>query len=119
MPVSNQWDKTGYVYPIQVAQYGLSSYSKLLSPDGRKNDRFVNCYRWSICSYSIHKAYNHGVAYEECQFFVVSILILCHGIKNCGSTVSNGNKLWINGIERELWINGIEQELWINSIERE
>ena len=28
MPISCQWNKNGYEYPIQIAQYGLSHYSK-------------------------------------------------------------------------------------------
>ena len=39
VPVSNQWDKNGYIYPIQVAQYGLSHYSKSLTTQGLKEDR--------------------------------------------------------------------------------
>lgn len=28
MPLSTQWGPQGYFYPIQIAQYGLSHYSK-------------------------------------------------------------------------------------------
>lgn len=28
MPLSTQWDKAGYYYPTQIAQYGLSHWSK-------------------------------------------------------------------------------------------
>ena len=31
VPVSTQWGPKGYFYPIQVAQYGLSHYSKNLT----------------------------------------------------------------------------------------
>nr|CAG4638290.1 EOG090X0272 [Cyclestheria hislopi] len=31
VPVSTQWEANGYYYPIQVAQYGLSHYSKNLT----------------------------------------------------------------------------------------
>ena len=31
MPVSQQWDVAGYYYPIQIAQYGLSHYSKYIA----------------------------------------------------------------------------------------
>jgi len=41
VPVSNQWDKKGYFYPIQVAQYGLSHHAKLLDENGASDDRFV------------------------------------------------------------------------------
>lgn len=41
VPVSNQWDKNGYIYPIQVAQYGLSHYSKSLTTQGLKEDRWI------------------------------------------------------------------------------
>nr|SVE76253.1 EOG090X0272 [Daphnia longispina] len=38
VPVSTQWEASGYYYPVQVAQYGLSHYSKNLSepPPKRK-----------------------------------------------------------------------------------
>nr|CAG4650783.1 EOG090X0272 [Simocephalus serrulatus]SVE94105.1 EOG090X0272 [Simocephalus serrulatus] len=37
VPVSTQWEASGYYYPVQVAQYGLSHYSKNLSePHPRK-----------------------------------------------------------------------------------
>lgn len=52
MPVTNQWKKSGHFYPIQIAQYGLSQYSKWLKelsiPKRFKNftinqkDRFLN-----------------------------------------------------------------------------
>lgn len=31
MPVSNQWNPHGYYYPTQIAQFGLSHYSKNLT----------------------------------------------------------------------------------------
>ena len=31
VPVSVQWDTRGHFYPIQIAQYGLSHYSKHLT----------------------------------------------------------------------------------------
>ena len=30
IPITIQWDINGYFYPIQIAQYGLSHYSKNL-----------------------------------------------------------------------------------------
>nr|CAG4643050.1 EOG090X0272 [Ilyocryptus agilis] len=40
VPVSTQWEATGYYYPVQVAQYGLSHYSKNLSEPSPKT-RFI------------------------------------------------------------------------------
>lgn len=31
VPISTQWGPRGYFYPIQIAQYGLSHYSKNLT----------------------------------------------------------------------------------------
>lgn len=31
VPISTQWGPQGYFYPIQIAQYGLSHYSKNLT----------------------------------------------------------------------------------------
>lgn len=35
VPVSTQWDVNGYYYPIQIAQFGLSHYSKYVLEDGQ------------------------------------------------------------------------------------
>ena len=35
VPISAQWAQKGYYYPIQIAQYGLSHYSKYLSDRSR------------------------------------------------------------------------------------
>jgi hypothetical protein len=39
VPVSTQWDVNGYFYPIQIAQFGLSHFSKYLTEGEPK--RFV------------------------------------------------------------------------------
>ena len=36
VPISTQWGPQGYHYPIQIAQYGLSHYSKYLMDKSRK-----------------------------------------------------------------------------------
>ncbi|CAK9293529.1 unnamed protein product [Gordionus sp. m RMFG-2023] len=38
VPVSNQWNSKGHFYPIQIAQYGLSHFSKSFNNDSK----FVN-----------------------------------------------------------------------------
>lgn len=35
MPISTQWGPQGYFYPIQIAQYGLSHYSKYQADPSR------------------------------------------------------------------------------------
>ena len=35
VPISTQWGPEGYFYPIQIAQYGLSHYSKYLAENTR------------------------------------------------------------------------------------
>ncbi len=35
VPISTQWGPEGYFYPIQIAQYGLSHYSKYLGETKR------------------------------------------------------------------------------------
>ena len=39
VPISTQWGPQGYFYPIQIAQYGLSHYSKYLAT--KPPDRIV------------------------------------------------------------------------------
>jgi heparosan-N-sulfate-glucuronate 5-epimerase len=37
VPVSTQWESQGYYYPTQIAQFGLSHYSKnLTEPEPRR-----------------------------------------------------------------------------------
>ena len=36
VPLSNQWSKDGYFYAVQIAQYGLSHYSKNLAEKSTK-----------------------------------------------------------------------------------
>eukprot|EP00794_Sanderia_malayensis_P015130 gene15130-16686_t len=51
VPVSNQWDKNGYFYPIQIAQFGLSHYSKYLldKKSGKVAEREkIKNERWNI-----------------------------------------------------------------------
>lgn len=31
LPVSNQWQETPYFYPVQVSQFGLQHYSRLIT----------------------------------------------------------------------------------------
>lgn len=40
VPVSNQWDRDGYYYPIQIVQYGLSHYSQYIE-DGPSSDSAI------------------------------------------------------------------------------
>lgn len=37
MPLSSQWSSDGYYYPTQIAQYGLSHYSKHIADRRRSN----------------------------------------------------------------------------------
>ncbi len=37
VPISSQWNKQGHLYPVQIAQFGLSHYSKFFSKKTVKN----------------------------------------------------------------------------------
>ena len=37
VPLSNQWGHQGYFYPIQIAQYGLSHYSKYVKKSAKSS----------------------------------------------------------------------------------
>jgi len=41
VPLSNQWGQQGYFYPIQIAQYGLSHYSKYVKKSAKSRQPFV------------------------------------------------------------------------------
>ncbi|CAH8655638.1 unnamed protein product [Schistosoma rodhaini] len=43
VPISQQWDSRGYPYPIQIAQFGLNHFSKLvISSDRAKFEKSEN-----------------------------------------------------------------------------
>ena len=42
VPVTTQWDKRGYFYATQIAQYGLAHYSKFLNMGSNKNKKILN-----------------------------------------------------------------------------
>jgi len=37
VPISSQWNPDGYYYPTQIAQYGLSHYSKYVADERRRS----------------------------------------------------------------------------------
>ena len=37
VPLSNQWGQQGYFYPVQIAQYGLSHYSKYVKKSAKSS----------------------------------------------------------------------------------
>lgn len=70
VPISTQWGPQGYFYPIQIAQYGLSHYSKNLTekpPDvkiyGVSEEREGGTVPWVVpkgCSLSKIQDQNHS-----------------------------------------------------------
>lgn len=53
VPVSMQWEAQGYYYPTQIAQFGLSHYSKnLTDPEPRRK---VNRFMLHFFSKEIYK----------------------------------------------------------------
>ena len=42
VPVSSQWNKNGHLYPVQVAQFGLSHFSKLIAHESSSRKRIPN-----------------------------------------------------------------------------
>lgn len=75
VPISTQWGPQGYFYPIQIAQYGLSHYSKNLTekpPDiktyGMTEERDGNPNLWTVpksCSLSKVRDQGHlGTVYQ-------------------------------------------------------
>nr|CAG4641504.1 EOG090X0272 [Eurycercus lamellatus] len=71
VPVSTQWEASGYYYPVQVAQYGLSHYSKNLTepPPKRRllDDGKVLAAKWQVPK----GAYVKRIFDEEKQSHVV------------------------------------------------
>jgi len=55
VPLSNQWGQQGYFYPIQIAQYGLSHYSKYVKKSAKSGRQVIiedaedgSSSRWSV-----------------------------------------------------------------------
>lgn len=47
VPLSTQWEAQGYYYPTQIAQFGLSHYSKnLTDPEPRKKVTEANFFNF-------------------------------------------------------------------------
>ena len=77
VPLSTQWGPHGYYYPIQIAQYGLSHYSKYLSggdeptttllDDGEKHDDK----RWTLVGKKVKVAhvYDTDVLSRVTEFY--------------------------------------------------
>nr|CAG4649138.1 EOG090X0272 [Scapholeberis mucronata]SVE93483.1 EOG090X0272 [Scapholeberis mucronata] len=64
VPVSTQWEASGYYYPVQVAQYGLSHFSKNISESNPREkifeDASVNTAKWQIPKgASVKRQYDH------------------------------------------------------------
>ncbi len=51
VPVSSQWNKSGHIYPVQVAQYGLSCFSKWKSSGSgrtRSQNNINDVRQWNL-----------------------------------------------------------------------
>lgn len=49
VPLSTQWEAQGYYYPTQIAQFGLSHYSKnLTDPEPRRKVNVSPSYNSSV-----------------------------------------------------------------------
>lgn len=54
VPLSTQWEIQGYYYPTQIAQFGLSHYSKnLTDPEPRKKVNNRQSIKWP-CDVNIY-----------------------------------------------------------------
>ncbi|CAG9760784.1 unnamed protein product [Ceutorhynchus assimilis] len=73
VPVSTQWESQGYYYPTQIAQFGLSHYSKnLTEPEPRRKiieDGEKELAKWIIPqSAALQRTWNHNVDSEILEF---------------------------------------------------
>lgn len=74
VPVSTQWESQGYYYPTQIAQFGLSHYSKnLTEPEPRRKvieDADREMANWSGPAPSgVKRVFNAEVGSKVLQFF--------------------------------------------------
>ncbi|XP_074031517.1 D-glucuronyl C5-epimerase [Leptinotarsa decemlineata] len=102
VPVSTQWDSQGYYYPTQIAQFGLSHYSKnLTEPEPRRkiiedceNDIkwivpataklekvFDNALGSNILKFTTTEEYTDGIglSLDHVLYFVISLDIILTG----------------------------------------
>jgi len=76
VPLSNQWGHHGYFYPIQIAQYGLSHYSKYVKKSDKLGRPVViedaedgSTSRWSVTGdIVVHNVFDADVNSRVVQF---------------------------------------------------
>jgi len=90
VPVSSQWNSGGYYYPTQIAQYGLSHYSKYIaerrrfeeppgsttpltavfaaSNDDARSPMTARGWRWSATTGVVRRVYDAAVQRTVYQF---------------------------------------------------
>ena len=76
VPLSNQWGHQGYFYPIQIAQYGLSHYSKYVKKSLKSSQPVViedaedgTSSRWSTTGdAAVHSVFDEDAHSRVIQF---------------------------------------------------
>jgi len=76
VPLSNQWGQQGYFYPVQIAQYGLSHYSKYVKKSAKSKQPVViedaedgSSSRWVVTGdATVHNIFDENANSRVIQF---------------------------------------------------
>jgi len=83
VPLSNQWNQEGYFYPIQIAQYGLSHYSKYVNKSAKSLQSVVVedaedgvSSRWAVTGdAAVHNVFDSDAHSRVIQFHSSGIVL--------------------------------------------
>lgn len=131
VPISTQWESQGYYYPTQIAQFGLSHYSKnLTEPEPRRKtieDADKEVVKWLVPSsaklervrddlsgdrvlkFSTSDNYLEGIQLkmDHVLYFVMSLNIMLSGNSSFSVTLQNRESLDVYNLHyivSDVWI---------------
>jgi len=100
VPLSNQWGQQGYFYPIQIAQFGLSHYSKYVKKSAKSSRSVViedaedgSSSRWSVTGdAAVQNVFDANAHSQVIQFQtsgeILFIFFFCPVMRNFASLLS-------------------------------
>jgi len=116
VPLSNQWGQQGYFYPVQIAQYGLSHYSKYVKKSAKSSRQFViedaedgTSSRWSVTGdATVHNVFDAEAQSRVIQFHtsgeMLFIFFYSPAVNNLGTLFSFISVL--SGMVNVSWSDG-------------
>ncbi|CAH1154209.1 unnamed protein product [Phaedon cochleariae] len=139
VPVSTQWESQGYYYPTQIAQFGLSHYSKNLTEPEPRRKTIEDCdkefAKWSVSpTAKLENAYDKKLATNVLKFktsdsyldgvhlkldhvlyFVMSVDIMLSSNSSFTVTLQNRetkNIYYLHYITSDIWITSQDNNVY-------